>query len=97
MPIGPDPAHADDPRLPELLRVALAKHAIPPELADPVRKLVTGQASPLEFRCCDSGCIPCNKDYMRAAEKVLVALAEGPAKGRRGGSARPWWAFWRKR
>jgi hypothetical protein len=95
MPIGPDPAHADDPRLPQLLAAALRSQAIPPELSDPVMKLITGNASPLEFRCCDSGCMPCNKDYMRAAEKVLVKLADGPVGGR-AAKSKPWWAFWRK-
>ncbi|RKY21022.1 MAG: hypothetical protein DRQ55_05810 [Planctomycetota bacterium] len=96
MPTGPDPTHADDPRLPGLLAAALKQQGIAPELGESVRRLVLGSASPLEFVCCDSGCSPCNKDYMRAAERVLVGLADGPLQHRGGARSRPWWAFWRR-
>lgn len=82
--------------MPVLLAAALAKQAIPPQLGDPVRRLILGEISPLEFPCCNTGCMPCNKDYLRAAEQVLVGLADGPVTGRRPTGMRPWWAFWRK-
>lgn len=96
MPTGPDADHEHDPRLPALMEAGLRKQGIPPELKESVRRLVLGLASPLEFPCCNTGCMPCNKDYLRAAEYVLVGLADGPVTGRPG-KPRPWWAIWRKR
>lgn len=79
----PDARHADDPRLPELLEKALAKNGLHPQLhTDMVRKLVLGQADPRQYVCCNSGCVPCSKDYLRAAEQVLGKLGK-PAKRKR--------------
>jgi len=93
MPLGPSADHVKDPRYDDALAKALTKHGLGPQLGQPVHKLVTGTADPRQFVCCNSGCIPCVKDYLRAAEQVLVAL-DKPLPDQ--GAGRPWWAFWRR-
>lgn len=92
MTAGPSPQITEDPRFPEVFGEALKKQNLPPELGEPVRRLVAGEADPRTFLCCDSGCHPCVKDYLRAAEHVLKRLAR-PVDA---APARPWWAFWRR-
>ncbi len=88
---GPSPSLAEHPRFPSVLAAALARNGLDAYLADPVRKLVTGSADPRSFQCCGSGCSPCVKDYLRAAEMVLQSL--GPALEDRQ-RRRRWWLLW---
>lgn len=88
---GPSPQITQDPRFETVLAKALAKHGVPSELDESVRRLVTGAADPRTFVCCDSGCSPCMKDYLRAAEQVITKLNQPEGQG-----SRPWWAFWRR-
>ncbi len=80
MPPGPSPLILEDPRFEQVFGAALRKHGLPDYLADPVRKLVSGEADPRSYQCCGSGCTPCMKDYLGAAEMVLRTLSE-PAGG----------------
>jgi hypothetical protein len=80
---GPRPGIEQNPRFGEVLEEALRKQGLTPVMGEPVRKLVTGTADPRSFACCNSGCIPCVKDYLRAAEMVLKELPEDPKKRRR--------------
>ena len=90
MPTGPSPEIAKHPRFEEVLKKACRKQGLDDYLTDPVRKLVTGTADPTSFQCCNSGCTPCVKDYLRAAESVLTSL--GPTlEGRR---RRRWYLLW---
>ena len=91
MPTGPCPELLDDPRFDEVLAGALASHGLVRQFGEPVRQLVSGAADPRTFVCCNTGCTPCQKDYLGAAEKVLVELCKpaGDGRGR-------WWAFWRR-
>ena len=93
MPTGPDPAHLTDPRFEQVFLKALKRQGLAPQLGEPVRQLVGGTADPRQFVCCDTGCMPCVKDYLRAAEEVLRTLGE-PGGG--AAAKRPWWAFWRR-
>lgn len=88
MPVGPSPAHAEDPRLEQVLEDACKKVGLHPTFRQPVRKLVVGEADPRSFQCCNSGCMPCVKDYLKAAEKALLTL--GPVASRK----RRWWLLW---
>jgi len=80
---GPRAEIVDDPRFDEVFRKALEKNGLAEVMGEPVRRLVTGTADPRGFVCCDTGCIPCVKDYLRAAETVLRELPAGPAPRRR--------------
>ena len=82
MPAGPSIELAKDPRFEQVFEDALRRHGLPDYLADPVRKLVLGQVDPHAFVCCGSGCTPCVKDYLGAAESILTKL-EKPARRKR--------------
>jgi hypothetical protein len=74
-PAPPPRAHLlQDPRLPGLLATALQKHGMDEFLGDAVVALVTGATDPRTMICCDTGCHPCAKDYLGAAEYVLKGL-----------------------
>ena len=82
--VPPSTDHKNDPRFPELLAEALEKNGLYPQLhAEMVEKLVTGEADPRQYVCCNSGCIPCSKDYLRAAEMMLKKLAKPATKKKR--------------
>lgn len=85
---GPSPSILEDARFEDVFRKALADHGLSEGFAEPVRRLVTGTADPRTFVCCDSGCTPCAKDYLGAAEAVLKKLSK-PEKPRR----RRWFFF----
>ena len=72
---------AKDPRFRSLLAKALARHGMEDWFAEPVERLVTGETDPRSVQCCNSGCHPCAKDYLGAAEDVLKGLA--PKKKKR--------------
>lgn len=94
MPNGPREDIVDHPRFEEVLGRALRKQGLHEVLGESVRRLVTGKADPAGFVCCNSGCVPCVKDYLRAAEMVLNELpAEEPAQDR---SLGRFWPFSRK-
>lgn len=90
---GPRPQIVDHPRFEEVLAAALKKQGLPEVMGESVRKLVTGTADPRSFVCCDTGCVPCVKDYLRAAEQVLKALPDDGEAPRR----RRLWPFGRRR
>jgi predicted RNA-binding Zn ribbon-like protein len=83
MPTGPRLDIVEHPRFEQVLADALQKQGLHPAMAESVRKLVTGTADPRTFVCCDSGCTPCVKDYLRAAENVLKKLSDDAPKKRR--------------
>jgi hypothetical protein len=64
-----------DPRLPALLEKALAKHGMEDYFDHAVLQLVTGETDQRSLICCNTGCHPCAKDYLGAAEFVLAGLA----------------------
>lgn len=78
--LAPSPSLADDPRFPAAFAQALRKHGLDDFLGEPVRQLVTGQLDPRSLACCNSGCHPCVKDYLGAAELVLKTLGKRPRK-----------------
>jgi hypothetical protein len=63
-----------DPRLPDLLKKALRKHGMEDWFEHAVVQLVSGETDPRSLMCCNSGCHPCAKDYLGAAEYVLSGL-----------------------
>jgi hypothetical protein len=69
-----------DPRLPDLLAKALAKHGMEDWFEHAVLQLVTGETDPRTVICCNSGCHPCAKDYLGAAEYVLKGLRQKQRK-----------------
>jgi hypothetical protein len=75
---GPRENIVDHPHFDEVLKKAMQKNNLHETLSDSVRRLVSGQADPKQYVCCDSGCVPCVKDYLRAAEAVLRELPVGP-------------------
>lgn len=80
---GPRPEIEQHPRFAEVLSRALARQGLSEALGESVRRLVTGRTDPRSFQCCDTGCTPCVKDYLRAAEQVLRELpAEAPPERR---------------
>jgi len=87
---GPRAGIVKHPRYEEVLERALKKQGLPVVMGEPVRQLVTGTADPRSFSCCNSGCIPCVKDYLRAAEIVLTELPEDEKPKRR------FWPFSRR-
>ena len=86
---GPREDIVDHPRFEEVLQKALRKQGLHEVLGESVRRLVTGKADPAGFVCCNSGCVPCVKDYLRAAEMVLRELPEEQPV-RRGALGRLW-------
>ena len=70
-----------DPRFREVLARALKRHGMEDWFAESVIRLVTGETDPRSVQCCNSGCHPCAKDYLGAAEDVLKGLA--PKKRKR--------------
>lgn len=84
MATGPSPALLEDPRFDDAIATAAIRQGLTPEFHESVCQLVCGNADPRSFGCCNSGCRPCSKDFLRAAEEVLKALAEPPVSP-------PWW------
>jgi len=80
MASGPSPALLEDPRFDGAITTAARRQGLAPEFEESVRQLVGGSADPRSFGCCNSGCRPCSKDFLRAAEEVLKTLAEPPVK-----------------
>lgn len=74
-PAGPHPTIVEHPRFQATFQEALARHGLADYMGEPVKRLLTGEADPRTFQCCDTGCRPCMKDYLRAAEMVLTRLA----------------------
>ncbi|MHC5211616.1 MAG: hypothetical protein ACYTG2_12925 [Planctomycetota bacterium] len=70
----------EDPRLPALLKKALAKHGMEDYFEHAVLQLVTGETDPRGVICCNTGCHPCAKDYLGAAEYVLTGLRKKKRK-----------------
>ncbi len=64
------------PRFPEALARALRKFGMEDWFDEPVRKLVSGETDPRSVICCNSGCHPCAKDYLGAAEHVVRELTK---------------------
>ncbi len=87
---GPRENIIHHPRFERVFQKALRKQGLPEMLGDSVRRLVQGTADPRSFVCCNSGCVPCVKDYLRAAEEVLKELPEEAPPRRR------FWPFGRK-
>ena len=71
-----------DPRLREVLDRAMRKHGLEDYFEHAVLKLVSGETDPRSLQCCDSGCHPCAKDYLGAAEHVLKSLTQARKKKR---------------
>jgi len=92
---GPRENIIHHPHFDEVLKKAMQKNNLHVTLADSVQRLVCGQADPKNYVCCDSGCVPCVKDYLRAAETVLKELPEEPPT--RSGLLSRIWPFSRKR
>jgi hypothetical protein len=80
MATGPSPDLLNDPRFEAAVAKASKRQGLAPAYQDQVRQLVSGQADPHNFPCCNSGCRPCSKDYMRAAVEVIKVLDQPPAK-----------------
>ncbi len=78
MPATPAPrAHLlQHPRFKESLARALKKHGLESYFGYAVVKIVTGETDPSTVICCNSGCHPCAKDYLGAAEETLKGLQE---------------------
>jgi hypothetical protein len=81
-PDAPRAHLAADPRLPEVLAKAMRKHGLEDYFEHAVIKLVTGETDPRTMQCCDSGCHPCAKDYLGAAEQVVKSLTQTKKKKR---------------
>jgi hypothetical protein len=77
----------DDPGLRDALDRAMRKYGLEDWFEHAVLQLVTGETDPRTLQCCDSGCHPCAKDYLGAAEMVLNSLTR-PNKKR--------WMFWKR-
>jgi hypothetical protein len=78
MPASPPPrAHLlQHPRFKECLARALEKHGLEDYFGYAVIKIVTGETDPRSVICCNSGCHPCAKDYLGAAEATIKGLQE---------------------
>jgi hypothetical protein len=72
---GPRAHLLQDPRLKEAVARALRKFGMEDYFGSAVVKLVTGETDPRTVMCCNTGCHPCAKDYLGAAEFVLKELA----------------------
>lgn len=82
MPTAPAP-RADLLKHPEFQAVlarAMKKHGLEEYFSYTVIKLVTGETDPRSVICCNTGCHPCAKDYLGAAEDTIKGL--GPKKKR---------------
>ncbi|MGQ0552246.1 MAG: hypothetical protein ACT4PU_03410 [Planctomycetota bacterium] len=75
-PTAPRAHLLQDPRLPAALARALRKHGMEDWFDHAVLKLVSGETDPRSMHCCNSGCHPCAKDYLGAAEMVLKELSQ---------------------
>jgi hypothetical protein len=76
MPSAPAP-RADllkHPLFKDSLARAMKKHGLEDYFSHAVIKLVTGETDPRSVICCNTGCHPCAKDYLGAAEDTLKAL-----------------------
>ena len=69
-----------DPRLPDVLARGLRKFGMEEYFGYAVVKLVTGETDPRTVICCNTGCHPCAKDYLGAAEFVLKELSRKPRR-----------------
>jgi hypothetical protein len=85
-PSAPRAHLAEDPRLREVMEKSMRKFGLEDWFEDAVLKLVTGETDPRTMQCCDSGCHPCAKDYLGAAELVVKTLTSTKKKKR--------WMFW---
>lgn len=82
--VTPPVSPTQHPQFPEILEKALSKHALDARIhGDTIRRLVSGEADPRSFVCCNSGCMPCSKDFLRAAEEVLVRVRKAGAGAKR--------------
>ena len=73
--VTPPASPTQHPQFEQILNKAMSKHALEPRIhGDTIRRLVSGEADPRSFVCCNSGCMPCSKDFLRAAEEVLVRV-----------------------
>jgi hypothetical protein len=78
-PARPSPPRAHltaDPRFRGVLQGAMKKYHLEEYFEHSVVKLVTGETDPRTLICCNTGCRPCAKDYLGAAETVLRQLAK---------------------
>jgi hypothetical protein len=83
-PSGAPRAHLlADPRWREVLQKAMSRHGLEDWFEDAVTRIVTGETDPRTVVCCDSGCHPCAKDYLGAAEQVVRTLTRPEKKRRR--------------
>jgi len=80
---GPHPEILQHPRFEEVFARALAKQGLPHQMGEIVKRLVSGQSDPRSFQCCNTGCMPCVKDYLRAAEQILRELPRDQPPKRR--------------
>ena len=80
MATGPSPQLLEDPRVDGAIATAARRQGLTSEFEESIRQLVGGSADPHQFGCCNSGCRPCSKDFLRAAEEVLKVLDAPPAK-----------------
>ena len=81
--LGPRAHLLQDPRLKDALARALRKFGMEDYFGSAVVKLVTGETDPRTVMCCNTGCHPCAKDYLGAAEDTLKGLQE----------RKRWWPF----
>ena len=86
MPARPAPnAHLlQHPKFRESLARALRKHGMEDYFGHAVAKIVSGETDPNTVMCCNSGCHPCAKDYLGAAEETVKGLRD---------KKRWWWPF----
>jgi hypothetical protein len=81
---APPRAHLlQDPRLRPLLGKAMRKYRLEEYFEHTVVRLVTGETDPRSLVCCNTGCRPCAKDYLGAADTVLRELAKKKKKKKR--------------
>ncbi len=64
-----------DPRFRSVLQGAMKKYNLEDYFGQAVVKLVTGETDPRTLVCCNTGCRPCARDYLGAAETVLRELS----------------------
>jgi hypothetical protein len=77
----PPRAHlAADPRFRKVLAGAMKKYKLEDYFEHAVVKLVTGETDPRTLVCCNTGCRPCAKDYLGAADTVLRELSKKPKR-----------------
>jgi len=73
------------PRFQEVLARSMRKHGLEDYFSFAVVKIVTGETDPRTVICCNTGCHPCAKDYLGAAEDTIKGLEE---------KKRRWWPLW---